>query len=89
MAAGTGSGPEPRFSAPIAAGVAALCPAVNPSLSNAALVALLERTADDLRVAGYDPSFGWGRIDAYRAVLAAMPVVAPTVRQNPERRGER
>ncbi len=61
------------FAAPVVAGVAALCLSVNPALSNAELVSLLEATADDLGTPGRDSSFGWGRINAYRAVLAAQP----------------
>ena len=67
------------FSSPIAAGVAALCLAVNPALGNAGLVSLLEQTADDLGPPGWDLAFGWGRINAYRAVLAAAPPVAPSL----------
>jgi subtilisin family serine protease len=63
------------FSSPIVAAVAALCLAVNPALTNEALVTLLEGTADDLGPAGFDASFGWGRVNAYRAVLAARPPV--------------
>lgn len=74
------------FASPITAGVAALCLAVNPALSNAALVSLLEQTADDLGPAGWDSSFGWGRINAYRAVLAAAPVTASPVERDPGRR---
>ena len=59
------------FSSPIAAGVAALVLAANPLLTNTALVSLLEQTADDLGAPGYDTSFGFGRINAYRAVVAA------------------
>ena len=77
------------FASPIAAGVAALCLAVNPALSNAALVSLLEQTADDLGPSGRDSSFGWGRINAYRAVVAAMPATAPVAQRNPGRRRSR
>jgi len=77
------------FAAPIAAGVAALCLAVNPGLSNAALVSLLEQSADDLGPAGWDASFGWGRINAYRAVVAAKPATTPAVERSPGRRRSR
>ena len=70
------------FSSPIVAGVAALCLAVNPSLTNAALVTLLEQTADDIGNPGKDSSFGWGRINAYRAVRAASPIPAPAPQRN-------
>jgi thermitase len=61
------------FASPLVAGVAALCLAVNPELSAGELVALLERTADDLGPSGFDSSFGWGRLNAWRAVLQARP----------------
>ncbi|MEY2430056.1 MAG: thermitase [Verrucomicrobiota bacterium] len=59
------------FASPIVAGVAALVASANPSLSNTQIVALLKQTADDVGVAGYDTSFGFGRINAFRAVSAA------------------
>ena len=70
------------FSSPIAAGVAALVLSVNPQMTNDALVALLKQTADPVG----DPSyFGAGRINAYRAVTAAMPPppVQPPSHRNP------
>src|SRR5450756_129380 len=78
---GGGYGPHSgtSFSSPIAAGVGALALAVRPSLSASALVSLLEANSDDLGVAGFDPSFGWGRVNAYKAVSAALaaPVNPP------------
>ena len=65
------------FASPIAAGVAALALAVNPAMTNSALVSLLEQNSDDLGPAGYDMSFGWGRVNAYKAVTAAQNLVAP------------
>jgi thermitase len=59
------------FSSPIAAGVAALVLSLNPSLSAQQLVTLLEQNSDDLGAAGYDQFFGWGRVNASRAVVAA------------------
>jgi thermitase len=58
------------FSSPIVAGVAALSLAVNPSLTNAELVSILEQSADDIGPPGYDNSFGWGRVNAFNAVMA-------------------
>jgi thermitase len=65
------------FSSPIAAGVAALALAVNPSLTNAGLVALMKQTADDLGTPGFDSSFGWGRVNAYKTVTAAQRSLTP------------
>ncbi len=59
------------FASPIVAGVAALVASENPSLSNTQIVSILEQSADDLGPAGYDTSFGYGRVNAYRAVSAA------------------
>ncbi|HKW98512.1 MAG TPA: Ig-like domain-containing protein [Bryobacteraceae bacterium] len=66
------------FAAPIAAGVAALAISANPSLTASALVTLLKNNSDDLGTAGYDIYFGWGRVNAYKAVLAAKNSVTPT-----------
>ena len=59
------------FSSPVAAGCAALLLGYNPQLTNAAVVQLLENNSDDLGTAGYDIYFGYGRVNAYRALLAA------------------
>jgi subtilisin family serine protease len=53
------------------AGVAALSLAVNPSLTNAELVTILEKSADVIGPPGYGASFGWGRVNAFNAVSAA------------------
>ena len=66
------------FSSPIAASVAALVLSVRPSLSASALVSLLEQNSDDLGAPGFDPSFGWGRVNAYKAVLAAANMTVDT-----------
>jgi len=59
------------FASPIVAGTAALIAAANPTLSNTQIVSILETGADDLGVFGYDTSFGFGRINAFRAMTAA------------------
>jgi hypothetical protein len=75
MTAGGGglyvSGTGTSFSAPIVAGVAALVISVNPSLTAAQVQNILKQSADDLGASGWDPSFGYGRINAYKAVIAA------------------
>ncbi len=70
------------FASPIAAGVAALVLSLQPSMSNAALINLLEQSADDLGAPGFDAEYGWGRINAYRAVRLAAGVSS---RASPER----
>lgn len=65
------------FASPIAAGVAALVLSVNPALTNQEVLAILLKTADrpaGAAPAGPDSYFGWGRVNAYRAILAAEPV---------------
>ncbi len=61
------------FSSPIATGVASLALAVNPSLTAPALVSLLEQNTDDLGTPGFDTSFGWGRVNAYKVLTAVQP----------------
>ncbi len=65
------------YSSPIAAGVAALVLAQAPSLTASGLVSLLENNSDDLGAPGYDPYYGYGRINAYRAVSAAAALNVP------------
>lgn len=64
------------FASPIAAGLAAVMLSVNPLLSNAELVALLEQNTDDLGTAGFDQYFGWGKINAQKSIAAAKNFVA-------------
>src|SRR5262249_34838805 len=66
-----GAGSGTSFSAPIVAGVAALVISVNPSLTPAQVTSILEQSADDLGSPGRDPSYGWGRVNAARAVSMA------------------
>jgi hypothetical protein len=42
-------------------------------------VSLLEQNSDDLGAPGFDPSYGWGRVNAYKAVLAASSIVVDTI----------
>lgn len=69
------------YSSPIAAGVAALVLSQAPSLSASALVNTLEKSADDLGAAGWDQFYGWGRVNAYRALTSniTLPPPPPTV----------
>ncbi len=67
-----GSWSGTSFSSPIAAGVAALILSANPSLTNAQVVDIITRNADDLGTAGFDPYFGYGRINAHLCLAAAV-----------------
>ena len=64
------------FSSPITSGVAALMVSVSPGLTNTQVVDLLQKNSDDIGATGYDPEYGHGRINAYRAVTAAAGTVA-------------
>ncbi|MEB3197554.1 MAG: S8 family serine peptidase [Candidatus Sericytochromatia bacterium] len=57
------------MAAPFVAGVAALVRSRHPDWNAAQVQTRLEKTAHDLGAPGYDPRFGHGRLDAYRAVL--------------------
>ncbi len=59
------------FSSPITAGLAGLIWAANPALTNADVVDILTRSADDLGAAGFDATFGHGRINAAKALTLA------------------
>ncbi|MDH3894827.1 MAG: S8 family serine peptidase [Chromatiales bacterium] len=68
---GTGGVSGTSFSSPNAAAVAALVMAANPSLSPNEVEAVLQNTAVDLGNPGWDPKFGFGRLDAAAAVAMA------------------
>jgi subtilisin family serine protease len=73
------------FSAPITAGTVALMMSANAKLTPADVDAILKSSAVDLGTAGYDPYYGYGRIDAAKAVTQAAAKVstdtqAPTIR---------
>lgn len=51
--------------------VGAMVAAVNPSLEPQGIKRLLQNTVDDLGASGYDDTFGYGRVNAWRAVTQA------------------
>lgn len=59
--------------APQIAGVAALMLSVNPNLTRAQVKSKLESTATDLGTYGFDTTYGYGLVNAYQAVLSALP----------------
>ena len=65
------------YSGPVVAGVAALMWAANPALLPADVETVLEATAQDLGPEGWDPEFGYGRVDAGEAVWAAWLLAHP------------
>lgn len=56
------------MASPHAAGVAALVLSKNPNLTPAQVRAVLQSSAEDLGTPGWDPLFGYGRVNAKRAV---------------------
>lgn len=66
------------FSTPIVAGTVALMMAANPKLTGADVESLLYKTAVDLGPVGRDVHYGYGRVDASAAVLAALVATATT-----------
>ncbi len=56
---------------PHVAGTVGLMRSVNRSISSDQVRAIFEATSVDLGAPGFDPTFGYGRIDAFEAVLAA------------------
>lgn len=62
------------FSSPQVAALAALLFAKNPALKNNQVVDLIKNYSDDLGNPGFDTTYGWGRINAFRAVQAAQGI---------------
>ena len=62
--------------APVVAGVAALLLSSDPDLTHSDIRNILNATADDLGVDGWDPCFGAGRVNAYRALAIGYPAQA-------------
>ena len=65
------------MSAPHVAGLAGLLFAQDGNRSNATVRSLIESTADDLGDAGWDQYYGYGRINAYRALGTVSAVIEP------------
>jgi subtilisin family serine protease len=61
------------MSTPQVAGVAALLWSACPQLTSAEIRSVIQDTAKDLGATGWDPKYGYGRIDARKAVRAAGP----------------
>jgi subtilisin family serine protease len=60
------------FSAPLFSGVAAMVMSINPALKAAQVLDVLRVTAIDKGSAGWDESFGWGRVRLGAAVTEAL-----------------
>ena len=68
---GIGAWSGTSFSAPITSGVLALIFSANPSLTPGQAQNILFDSATDLGLPGWDELYGWGRIDATKAVELA------------------
>ncbi|MCH8005004.1 MAG: S8 family serine peptidase, partial [Planctomycetes bacterium] len=81
-----GGGPGGRYAllsgtsmaSPHVAGVVALIRQANPDLSVEQVKQILYDTAFDLGAAGEDNSYGWGMVDAFEAVQAALATITLT-----------
>jgi hypothetical protein len=76
MGAAYGTSSGTSLASPVAAGVLALVFGANPTLTASQAQGILLASADDLGAAGWDPYFGSGRVNAYRAVQAALGVTS-------------
>ena len=59
------------FASPLVAGLSALLWSAAPSLSSGTVFSILEQSADDLGPPGFDTSYGFGRVNAFRALRLA------------------
>ena len=71
------------MAAPHVSGLAALILARNPTLSPDAVRAVIQKAADDLGAYGWDNAFGYGRINARKALLATPPADGPVPPHDP------
>jgi subtilisin family serine protease len=59
------------LSTPFVSGVAGLIKSLRPDLTAPEIIEILETQAADLGDPGWDPYYGWGRLDAHKALVAA------------------
>src|SRR5439155_732657 len=69
---GYGLGTGTSFAAPLVAGAAGLVISANPGLNARQVQDILKQNADDLGTAGWDTSYGAGRLNVYKAVRAVL-----------------
>lgn len=67
--------------APQVSGVASLILAVNPNLTESQVRTILQQTATDMGTSGFDNTYGYGRLNAQAALIAAIggPISGPTI----------
>ncbi|MOA68211.1 Extracellular serine protease precursor [compost metagenome] len=56
------------MAAPFVAGLAGLVRSQHPGLTQAQVKAKIEKAADDLGAQGFDPIYGFGRVNSLNAV---------------------
>jgi thermitase len=66
------------FSTPMVSGVCALLRSADPDITVAEVTEILSETADDLGPPGWDQEFGWGIVDAGKAVARVSGAVTTT-----------
>jgi thermitase len=71
------------FSSPVAAGVFALVFAAKPSLSASQAQSIVLSNSDDLGAVGWDQYYGYGRVNARKAVQAALGASSSTATPTP------
>ena len=71
------------MAAPFVSGTAALMLSVNPGLTPSQIRNILQQTADDKGTPGFDNYYGYGRINAWRALRASFSPVISGFRQIP------
>ncbi|HVO33177.1 MAG TPA: S8 family serine peptidase, partial [Elusimicrobiota bacterium] len=64
------------FASPVTAGVVAMIYSIDPNFTSAQAQQILFGSVDDLGPAGYDIDFGWGRVNAAKAVTLAQQTLA-------------
>jgi serine protease len=75
--------PGSSMAAPFVSGTAALMLSVNPGLTPSQIRNILQQTADDKGTPGFDNYYGYGRINAWRALRASFSPVISGFRQIP------
>ena len=74
------------MASPFVSGLVGLILSRRPNLTVDEVTALLEKTAKDLGDPGRDPLYGFGRVDAHQALVAANDGIDPAL-QNPDNGG--
>jgi tetratricopeptide (TPR) repeat protein len=83
--------PEPDYTAnfggtsaaaPQFAGVVALILAINPDLTLQQITNILNNSADDLGQTGFDNTFGWGRVNAFKSLKYTLENYGGTLTQD-------